>query len=192
MDGAAGLAFNRCQNFLRQHLIRGGAGAVFVVVDDRFAEAGRFRQSRAARDHRFKHPLAQQIPHFAHHFVRQLGAAVKHRHHHAEDFQPRIHARVAQLRQHAVHHRDAFQRVILALQRHQHAIRGRKRVQRQNAQRRRAIHEDQIKLARRRARAASASCEPQEMVFRPGQFHVRAAQIHFARDQGQPLEGGGL
>ena len=77
------------------------------------------------------------------------------------------------------------------MQRHQHAIRGGKRIERQDAQRRRAIHEDQIELAGLADRLQGYR-QPQQMILRPGELHVRAAQIHFARNQREPVEGRGF
>src|SRR5437762_5288650 len=57
--------FESGQDLLRQQLIGGGPAAVFVVVNDRFAEARRFREPGAPRDHRFKNPLAEMLPHLA-------------------------------------------------------------------------------------------------------------------------------
>ena len=96
---------------------------------------------------------------------------------------------VAQLAEHAVHHRNAFEGVILALQRHEQAVAGGKGVQGQNAQRRRAINENHVEpllFQNRLERIGDA----QQMIFQPRQFQVGGAQIHFAGDHFQPLEGG--
>src|SRR6266542_6832811 len=62
------------EQLLRQDLVGGRAGAVFVVVDDRFAEARRLGQARRARNHRLEYRLAEMLPDFAHDLVGKIGA----------------------------------------------------------------------------------------------------------------------
>ena len=112
---------------------------------------------RAARNHGLKNFCAEQIADFADDFVGQFRAAVEHRHHDAENFEARIDAGVAQLAEHAVHHRDAFERVILALQRHENAVARGKGVQRENAERRRAINQNHVKPSAVAARAGATA-----------------------------------
>ena len=130
------------------------------------------------------------LAHLAEHLLREPGAAVEHRHHHSEQFEVRVHPGVAHLPQHAVDHRDAFQRVILALERHQQRVRGGEGVERENPQRRRAINHDEVVLARV-THGLKRLLEPVQVVLQPGQLDLRAAQIHFAGDDGQALERGG-
>jgi hypothetical protein len=97
------------------------------------------------RNHRLEDPLAKMLAHLADDLLRELGAAVKHGHHHARQLQPGVGAVVMQLSHDPVEHRDAFEGVILALQGHQHAVGSHKGVERENAERGRAIHKDHIK-----------------------------------------------
>jgi len=80
-------------------------------MDDGLAEAGRFRKARAARNHRFKHPFAEMLAHFFHDLIRELRAAIEHRHDDAQQFETRVDAVVAHLSEDAIDHRDTFQRV---------------------------------------------------------------------------------
>src|ERR1700690_3208460 len=114
------------QDFLRQQFIRGRAAAVFVVVNDRFPETRRFGEARAARNHGFKNPRSELVPNLIDDLVGELGAAVEHGHHDAEDVEARVDPRVPQLAEHAVHHRDAFEGIILALQWYEQAVARRK------------------------------------------------------------------
>ena len=136
------------EQFLGQQFVGGGPGAVFIVVDDGLAEAGGFGQAGAAGDHGLEDPLAEMLAHFADDLLRELGAAVIHGHDHARELQPRIDAAVVQLGHDPVEHGDAFQGVVFALQRHEDAIGGGKSVEGEDAQRGRAIHQDNVKPLR--------------------------------------------
>jgi len=155
-------------------------------MDDRLAETRRLGKLGAARNHGFKNFRAEQVADFADDFVGQFRAAIEHRHHDAEYLQTRIDACVAELAEHAVHHRDAFERVILALQRDENAITRGKSIERGNAKRRRAINQDNVKSSTvqngfERLRDAL------QMIFHPRHFQIGGAQIHFARNDFEPL-----
>lgn len=177
------------QEFLGQHFVGGGAAAVFVVVNDWLAEAGRFSEAGATRNHRLENTFAKMLAHFFHHLVSQLRPAVEHRHHHADELQARVDAVIADLAEDSVDHRDAFQRVIFALQRNQQAVGGGEGVQREHAERRRAIEHDQIKLAAGDHRL-QGRLNALQMVLGAREFNVRAAQVDFAGDDAEPFEGG--
>ena len=123
--------------------------------------------------------------------MRQIRAPIEHGHEHAQQFELRVRARLAQLLEQTVDHRDAFQRVILALQRHDEIIRRGERVERENSQRRRAIDQYQFVPV---ARAQRFQRLPQavQMVFQPRNFDLRAAHIDFAGNDVEPLVGGAL
>lgn len=57
------------EDFLRQQLVGRGAGAEFVVINDRLAKAGRFGEARTAGDHGFKDAVTQLTTHFLDHFL---------------------------------------------------------------------------------------------------------------------------
>ena len=155
-------------------------------MDDRLAETRRLGELGAARNHGFKNFRAEQVADFADDFVGQFRATIEHRHHDAENLQTRIDARVAQLAEHAVHHRDAFERVILALQRHEQTIARGKGVQGQDAERRRAINQDNIKSSAVQNRFERLR-DALQMIFEARDFQVGGAQIHFARNDFEPL-----
>src|SRR5882724_13548342 len=147
-------------------------------MDDRLAETRRFGQFRRARNHGFKNACAEQVADFADDFVGQFRAAIEHRHHDAENFQARIDARVAQLAENAVHHRDAFERVILALQWDENAVARGKGIERGNAQRRWAINQDNVKSSAVQNRFERLR-DALQMIFHPRHFQIGGAQIHF-------------
>ena len=158
-------------------------------MNDRFAETRRLGKSRAARNHGFKHARPKLIPHFSDDFVGKFRPTIEHRHHDAEDVEARIDARVAQLAEHAVHHGNAFERVILALQRHQQTVARRKGVQGENAQRRRAVNLDHVESLRFQHGLQHAG-NAEQMIFHSRQFEIGGAQIHFAGNDIKPLESG--
>ena len=103
----------------------------------------------------------------------------------------RVRARFAQLVQQPIDHRYAFQRVILALQRHDEIVRGGECVQRENPQRRRAIHQNQFVLIALTQRLHRLT-QPEQMVFETRHFNFRAAHIDFAGDDVEPVVSGAL
>src|SRR5580765_6378659 len=68
------------QNFLREQFVSSGAAAVFIVVDDRLAETGRFSQARAAGNHRFEDAVAEMLADFIHDLLRKFGPPIEHGH----------------------------------------------------------------------------------------------------------------
>ena len=86
----------------------------------------------------------------------EIRALVEHRQQHAFDVERRIERGA-----HAPHRADEigepFEREVLAVQRNQHRVGGDERVERQQAERRRAVDEDVVELARAAARAARAA-----------------------------------
>src|SRR5687768_2339711 len=84
-------------------------------------------------------------------------------------------------------HRNAFQRVILALQWHEQTLGGCKSVQRENSERRRAIDDDDIKFAGG-ANRFEGILDALKMIFRARQFEFRTAQIDFAGNDREPVE----
>src|SRR5581483_6837059 len=70
------------------------------------------------------------------------GAAVDHRQQNACDLQPRVEAGLDDVHR-AEELREAFQSVVLGLDRNEHAVGGGERVHRQRAERRRAVEEDE-------------------------------------------------
>ena len=82
---------------------------------------------------------------------------------------------------HAHDDREPFEREILALQRHEHAIDGGERVHGENAERRRAVDEQEVVpvgLADWRERQA----QPLEVIFCARHVDLGHGEVHFARD----------
>ena len=99
----------------------------------------------------------------------------------------RIHVRRLQLAEHARHHRKAFERVILALQRDENAVARGEGVQREHAERRRTVNQDHVETSAFHDRLERLR-DAEQMVFHPRKFDVGGAQIHFARHGFEPLE----
>ena len=172
-------SFHSTHKFLRQHLVGGRPRAVFVVMNDRFAEARSLRQACRAGNDRLENFFPKVLPHFPHHLVGKIRPHIKHRHHHSHQIQPRIDAPLPNLLDDPVNHRDPLQRVILALQRYHQRLHRRESVQGQNAQRRRTIHDHVIEPTGLH-NGPYRLPEPQQVVLRPGQLNVRPAKIHLA------------
>ena len=90
------------------------------------------------------------------HLLPEIRALVEHRQQHAFDVERRVERGA-----HAAHRADEigepFEREVLAVQRNQHGVGGDERVERQQAERRRAVDEDVVVLvAHRREQRAQA------------------------------------
>ena len=116
------------------------------------------------------------------HLLPQIRALVEHRQQHAFDVERRIERRA-----HAAHRADEigepFEREVLAVQRNQHGVGGDERVERQQAERRRAVDEDVVVVvAHRREQRAQPLFAPgkrDQLDFRAGQ--LRSAGISIRR-----------
>src|ERR1051325_5494368 len=75
------------EHFLAQQLIGRGPRTVFIVVNDRFSEARRFRQPRAARNDRLENFLSEMLSYFADNLLREICSTVIHRHHNPQQLQ---------------------------------------------------------------------------------------------------------
>ena len=141
--------------------VRFGAAGARVVGHGGQAVAGRFGEAHVARDHRAVDLVLEELAHVARHLLAEVRALVVHRQQHAFDVERRVERRA-----HAPHRRDeigeAFEREVLAVQRNQDAIGGDERVQRQQAERRRRVDDDEVEFVaqwreqiRRRRRSRS-------------------------------------
>ncbi len=83
-------------------------------------------------------------------------------------------------------HGNAFERVILALERHDQVIRRREGVERENPQRRRTIDHNQL-MPLARAQRFERLTQAVQMVFQSRHFNLGAAHIDFARDDLEPF-----
>src|SRR5207302_429628 len=140
------LELQSLEQFLGEDFVGGSAGAVFVIIDDWFAEAWRLCQPSCARNYGVKYQVAEMLADFGHNLVRQIGTAIEHGHDDAKQLEAGIDARIAQLRKDARDHGDAFQGVVFALQRDQEELGGGESVQGQDAERGGAINHHDIEL----------------------------------------------
>ena len=127
----------------RERHIGAAAGAGVIVDQRRQAMARRFGQADVARNDRFEHQRAEARADIVGDLVGQAVAAVEHGQRDADDAELGIEAlldaldRLQQLAQ-------SFEREEFALQRHQQRIGRGQRIERQQAERRRAIDEADV------------------------------------------------
>src|SRR6266540_1166962 len=126
-----------------QREIRLRAFRGLVEMQYRNAIARRFGETDIARDHRTVEFVTEVLLQIGRHVERERIARIVHRAQQSLDFEPLI-----QVRAHAADGLDqigqAFECVILALHRNQHAIRGAQAIEREQRQRRGAVQEDEI------------------------------------------------
>lgn len=176
---------------MSEHLVGGSTGAVGIIVDDWFSKARCFSQSRRPRNDGFKHRVTKVLPHFTHHLIRKLGASIEHRHHDAEQHQPRVYTGLTDRLQHAMNHGNTFKRIILALERNEDAIGRTESIERENAESRWTIDHDDFELPA----LDNGSQELRallQMVFTPDEFNLDGTQVDLARDEAELIEGGAL
>src|SRR5881296_2234850 len=89
------LQLNSPQEFLRRQFVGRCASTVFVVVNNRLAEARGFGQPRRPRNDRFKNPLAEMLPDFAHDLIVEFGPPIEHGHEYPQHLKPLINACLA-------------------------------------------------------------------------------------------------
>ncbi len=137
----------------RDSVVGVGPGGGRVVGGDGQAVARRLGKADASRDDGLEDELAEMAPHLGGHISREPGAPVHHRQEHPRERKLRIEARAYEL-DGVEELREPLERVVLALHGHEHAIRGRKTVDRQRPQGGRAVDEDVgVRLARGRQSA---------------------------------------
>ena len=124
--------------------------------------ARRFGEPHVARNDRLKHLLLEKLAHVRRHLRSQIRPLVIHRQEHAIDVERRIQSRAhTPQRRHEIG--ESFEREIFAVQRDEHGFGGDERVQRQQAERRRAVDEDVIEaIAERREKSAQLRFAPRQ------------------------------
>src|SRR5882762_734473 len=169
-----------------------GADRLHVVQQDRFSKAWRFRQSHVTRDRDIEHAAAEVLFRFFGDLFAEIEARVVHRQQHPFNRERGIEIALHEL--HGVEElRETFERVVLALNRDDHAVGGRQHVQREEAERRRAVDDHiavlvpQIPQGLAHARLAGALIHELELgahqVLRRGddieirEVHVREARL---------------
>ena len=178
----AGLGLGEVALVVAQHLagerhVVARAARDGVVQQDGLAEAGRLGDAHVARDHGVEHAVAEVAPHLGGDLLGEPQPAVVHGEQHALDLQVRVEVlphdldRVEQLPQ-------AFEREVLGLDRDQHGVRRRERVERQEAQARRAVDDDEVVGA---ARARERLLQHALALVEVDHLDLRADQVDVAR-----------
>ena len=185
------------EHFAREGEIRFGAARFDVVENHGHAVARRLAEADVARDDGAKHFLLEELPHVGRDLLSEIRALVEHREQHAFDVERRV-ERGADAAHRADEIGEAFEREVLAVQRNQDRVGGDERVQRQQAERRRAVDEDVVEVvARTRGRARSRSSragERHQLDFGAGEIAIRGNQLQAidgGRNDERPRVGGG-
>ena len=157
-----------------------------VVVDHGAAEARRLADADVARDHRVEDEIREVLANLALDVARQARAPVVHRQQHAGDRQPRVELALHQ-RERVEQAGEALEREVLGLDRHDHPVGRDQGVDRQRAERRRAV-EDHVRrlVAQRCERLAQARLGP----GLARQLHVRRGEVRAGRQQAQVRDVG--
>ena len=115
-----------------------------VEHDDRLPERRRLREPHRARDHRLVHLVAEVLAHLGLDLLGEPGARVVHREHDP----PHVERRVERPDQRHVAEQlaETLERVVLALDRHDHVVGRGEPVHREQAERRRAVDEHDVVL----------------------------------------------
>ena len=144
------------EHFAREREVRLGAARLHVVENHRHAVARRFAEAHVARDDGVEHLLLEELAHVARDLLPQVRPLVVHRQQHALDVEGRV-EHGAHAPERADEIGEALEREVLAVQRNQHRVGGDERVEREQAERRRAVDEDVVEaVAERRDDAAQA------------------------------------
>ena len=148
----------------------------------------RLRHPDIARDDGVVDPVAHEAAHVAGHLLGEVVAAIEHGQHDAVHLQHRVEAAAHPLdgpQQQA----QAFEREELALQRDQHGVRRRQRVDGQQPKRRRAVDQDVVVGAAERGegvtQAVGAARVADQLDFCRRQIHGRGHEIDLGHLGGQ-------
>src|SRR5207245_8232818 len=132
--------FMSANHLARQVEIRLGPSRTDVVQHDRLAETGRFPQTDVSRDDGPKDLLLEEGPYVSDNLPREVRPLVKHRQQHPLDLEAGVQGPADPL-ECLDQIRNTFESEVLALHGDQDSVGRRQRVDRQEAERRRAIAE---------------------------------------------------
>ena len=171
------------QDFARQRQVADRAPGLGVVGNHRRTVAGRFRQAHVAGNNGAVHLVAEVADQLVGNVVGQTVARVVHGAQQAADMQLGVEHGADLLD--GVHQRgETLQRVVLALNRHDHRVRRGERVDGEHVQRRRAVDDDVIVVA----------ADPRQRVAQAEFPHLHVQQLHFGGGQvavgGDQVEAG--
>ena len=169
--------------------VGGGAEAGGLVFEDGLAVAGGFGEADAARDDGFEDDFAEVGLDFGDDLRGEV-IAHEHGHEHAADGEVGIRAAVADLLDDLGDFAEAFEGEIFALERNEEFVGGGEGVRHQDAERGRAIEEDEIErgvVAERLERGA----EPGEVILGAGDFDFRPGEFEIAGNEPEVRPAGG-
>ena len=172
-----------------ERFICGGAEAAGLVFEDGLAVAGGFGEADAAGDDGLENHVAEMRLDFGD----DLGGEVvahEHGHEHATDGEVGVCATVADLLDDVGDFAQPFEGEIFALERDEEFVRGGKGVGHQDAERGRAIEEDEVErgvVAEGLERGAEAG----EVLGGAGDFDLGTGEVEVAGDEPQVLPAGG-
>src|SRR5947209_18318423 len=129
-------------------------------------------------------------PNVCHHLATEVRSAIEHRHDNAADLQLGVRARIADLFDDSDNFYETFESEILALNRRQQFIGGGERVGHENAERRRAIEQNEVEgIVRPKWRQSFG--KPAEMIIETRDFNFRASEIEIGRNHKHPFDSSG-
>jgi hypothetical protein len=161
-----------------------------IEKDNGLTEAGGLAETDCSRDNRLQDSVSEVLADFIHDLLRQIGAAVVHRHDDTGDFERGIDAVGADIVQHPVENAQPFQGVIFALERNEKTVGRGQGVHGQKPQRRRTIGEDEMVPVVGRHRGEGVA-EAVQRAVEAGHFDFNPTEVGFGRDQIQPWNGSG-
>ncbi len=147
---AASTVGSALDEFLRHCQVALGTSRLHVVQQDGLAEARGLREAHIPRDRGAEDLTPEEFLRLARHLFREVETRIEHREQHALDGETRI---VVLLHEpHGVEQfREALERVVLALNGNQHRVGRGEHVQREQAERWRAVDQDElVRLTQRR------------------------------------------
>ena len=156
--------------------------------------ARRLAEPDVARDDGVEDAVLEELADVARDLLPEVRALVVHGHQHAGDVERGIERGA-----HAAQRRDeigeSFEREVFAVERDQHGVGGDERVEREQAERRRRVDEDEVESFAQRleqiAETALAVGQRHELDFGAGEIAIRGNQPEVL-DAGLEQEGGGI
>ena len=152
------------------------AARLDVVEDGRHAVTRRFAEPDVARDDVLVDAILEELANVFRDLLTEIRALVVHRQQHAGDVERRV-ERAAHAAERGDEIREAFEREVFAGERNEDGVGGDERVEREEAERRRRVDEDDVEgVAKRREHAlqsALAIGERDELDLGAGELPVR-------------------
>jgi hypothetical protein len=148
--------------------------------------ARRFGEPYVARNHRAIDLLFEKLAHVASNLLTEVGALVVHRQDHAFDVEGCVeHGAYAAKRRDQIG--KSFERKVFAVKRNQHGVGRHKRVEREQAERRRTVEDDE---AVARAQRLEKHAQPTVARRHRNELDLRAGEITCRRNERQVFDRG--